>query len=147
MKHAAAPEPVRAFAGAPPAWLEIRPADTEAEVAAALTMRDLDAGEIAAISLAAQDSDSLLLMDEAAGRAEAARRGIRTTGTLGILRDAANAGFLNLSQAFEQLRGTSFRLPEAAVAELLAQDRIRRIKGEPHEARREHPDSGGHARP
>src|SRR6202040_875920 len=44
---------------------------------------DLDLGERAAIALAATMHADLLLIDEAAGRAEARRRNLRVTGTLG----------------------------------------------------------------
>jgi predicted nucleic acid-binding protein len=68
----------------------------------------------------------LLLMDEAAGRAEAARRGIPTTGTLGILRDAAADGLVDLGTAFAKLQATTFRLPMTVIADLLDQDARRR---------------------
>jgi predicted nucleic acid-binding protein len=82
-------------------------------------MPRLDAGEVAAIALAANHPDALLLMDEAAGRAEAARRGIHVTGTLGILRDAASAGLVDLSSAFAKLKATSFRAPAGLIDAIL----------------------------
>jgi len=126
LKHPGAPEPVTEFAANPPDWLET--AATEMPTAGSITgiMADLDAGEIAAITLAASHPDSLLLMDEIAGRAEASRLGIRSTGTLGILRDAANAGFVELSSAFQKLQTTTFRLPASVIAELLAEDALRK---------------------
>ena len=47
---------------------------------------ELDLGERAAIALAGAIHADLLLIDEAAGRAEAKRRNLRVTGTLGVLR-------------------------------------------------------------
>ena len=49
-------------------------------------LRQLDPGERAAILLAQQEAGALLLIDDAAGRSEATRRGIPSPGTLGILR-------------------------------------------------------------
>ena len=48
----------------------------------------LQAGEVAALSLAVERKADAVLMDELAGRAAAAALGLRTTGLLGILRDA-----------------------------------------------------------
>ena len=45
---------------------------------------DLDIGERAAIAVATELSADVLLIDDAAGREEARRRGIRVTGTLCI---------------------------------------------------------------
>jgi predicted nucleic acid-binding protein len=68
-----------------PAWVEIRATPVSSE-----PLDRLDAGERAAILLAeAQQSPVLLLIDDAEGRAEAERRRIPVTGTLGVLRAAA----------------------------------------------------------
>ncbi len=55
---------------------------------------DLDLGERAAIALAETMHADLLLIDEAAGRAEAKRRHLRVTGTLGVLRAGAEQGLV-----------------------------------------------------
>jgi len=65
-----------------PTWLSVVP--VESDKAQAIT-DDLDLGERAAIALAAAIHADLLLIDEA-GRAEARRRNLRVTGTLGVLR-------------------------------------------------------------
>jgi predicted nucleic acid-binding protein len=52
----------------------------------------------------------LLLIDEVAGRIEASRRGIRTTGTLGVLRAAALREFVDLPIALTRLLETNFRV-------------------------------------
>lgn len=54
----------------------------------------LQAGEIAALSLAVESKADAVLMDELAGRAAAAALGLRTTGLLGILRDAKERGLI-----------------------------------------------------
>lgn len=61
-----------------PHWIDVReavPGDDD--------MGHLDPGERAAILIAQSEPGALLLIDETAGRIEASRRGIRTTGTLG----------------------------------------------------------------
>ncbi len=47
-------------------------------------------------------------MDEKAARREAAKRSLRTTGTLGILDLAAEKDLVDFAQAFERLKETSF---------------------------------------
>jgi predicted nucleic acid-binding protein len=54
----------------------------------------------------------LLLIDEVAGRAEAKRRQLRVTGTLGVLRAAAERGLVNVPDLLERLKATSFYLDE-----------------------------------
>ena len=85
------------------------------EVLAAIT-DDLDLGERAAIALAeAMMRADLLLIDEAAGRAEAKRRHLRVTGTLGVLRSGAERGLMNVPDLLERRKTTSFYLDEALV--------------------------------
>jgi predicted nucleic acid-binding protein len=55
----------------------------------------------------------LLLIDEAAGRAEAKRRNLRVTGTLGVLRAGAEQGLVNVPELLERLKTTSFYLDQA----------------------------------
>jgi len=76
-----APAEVHAWAIRHPDWVEIRTAPPPDA-----SLADLDAGEAAAIALAETEKEVLLLIDESAGRREASRRGIRNTGTLGVLR-------------------------------------------------------------
>ena len=73
---------------------------------------DLDLGERAAIALAQTMRADLLLIDEAAGRAEAKRRHLRVTGTLGVLRVGAEQGLVNVPELLERLKATSFYLDE-----------------------------------
>jgi predicted nucleic acid-binding protein len=53
------------------------------------------------------------LIDEAAGRAEAKRRHLRVTGTLGVLGTGAERGLVNVPDLLERLKATSFYLDEA----------------------------------
>lgn len=70
----------------------------------------------------------LLLIDDAAGRAEAERRNIPTTGTLGIIQAAAIRGFTDLPAALARLRETNFRCAAVLFDQLLAED-ARRKRG------------------
>ncbi len=109
-----------------PEWVEVvRSAAMRIEPA----LDGLDAGEAAAITLALANAGALLLMDEADGRAEAARRHIETIGMLDILRDAAALDLIDLPVAFAKLEGTSFRAPASLLADLLARDKRRRNGG------------------
>jgi predicted nucleic acid-binding protein len=102
-----------------PVWLQVRRARTMQDDAA---LRQLDPGERAAILLAQQERDVLLLIDDAAGRTEAARRGIPSTGTLGVLRAAAIRQLLDLPTALKRLAATNFRVSQSLIADLLAED-------------------------
>lgn len=70
----------------------------------------LDLGEREAIVLTQLTPGSLLIIDDAEGREEARRRGLRITGLLGVIRDAALRGFLDFDEALQKLRNTDFRL-------------------------------------
>ena len=70
----------------------------------------LDLGEREAIVLAQRTPGSLLIIDDGEGREEARRRGLRITGLLGVIRDAALRGFLDFDEALQKLRNTDFRL-------------------------------------
>jgi predicted nucleic acid-binding protein len=56
----------------------------------------------------------LLLIDERRGQSEAVRRGLSTTGTLGALLDAGEAGLIDPPQAYRRLiEETTFRTSPA----------------------------------
>lgn len=105
LNDAEAPAAVLAWIAKPPAWLEVRdnpPLDP--------TLGFLDQGERAALTLAQALNADELPIDEHAGRAEAERRHLKVTGTLGVLADAHLAGLLDFDQALTRLRSTNFRL-------------------------------------
>jgi predicted nucleic acid-binding protein len=64
----------------------------------------IDLGEREAIVLAQRTPGSLLIIDDGDGREEARRRGLRITGLLGVIRDAALRGFLNFDEALQKLK-------------------------------------------
>jgi len=61
------------------------------------------------LRLAEQLHSDVLLLDEAAARAFAVQRGLKVSGTLGVLCDGAQAGLLKLTAALDLLRKTNFR--------------------------------------
>ena len=100
------PELVRTWIATPPHWLEVGPRAT------ANTERARGAGERAAITLALDLNADLLLMDDRQGVKAARRKGIEVTGTLGVLSRAGQRGLVNLAEAFDRLKRTSFRYPQ-----------------------------------
>jgi len=116
-----APFLVRHWVGDLPAWLEVREAPlSQAEDA---SLKGIDAGERAAIQLAVSLHADLLLMDDRKGVNAAQKRGLRVTGTLGVLDLAAQRGLADFAQAVEQLRQTNFRVPQALLDALLEKHR------------------------
>lgn len=121
LTDSAAPHAVRTWALNLPGWIDMRDA-----VIADDDMTNLDPGERAAIVLAQSEPGALLLIDETAGRIEASRRGIRNTGTLGVLRAAALKNYIDLPTALARLLDTNFRVSMELVAALLAEAAERR---------------------
>lgn len=112
LTHPAAPSPVREWAERNPVWLEVMsPKNTVA-------LAQLDLGESQAIALASELGAGVLLIDELAGRKEAARRGLKVAGTLSVLDDADRVGLLTFDEAIARLRKTSFRVSQAVLAEI-----------------------------
>jgi predicted nucleic acid-binding protein len=118
LSSACAPVVVRDWILRPPSWASVVSVGPE-EVQAITD--DLDLGERSAIALAARLSADLLLIDEAAGRAEARRRNMRVTGTLGVLRAGAEKGFVNVPELIAQLKTTSFYVDDALVNTIFRQ--------------------------
>ena len=104
------PAAVRVWIAPPPAWCEICP-DPPADP----TLDFLDAGERAAIALAESLGADRLLLDEWDARAEAQRRRLPVTGTLGVLAEAHVAGRLDFEKAIIRLRQTNFYVTAAVV--------------------------------
>jgi predicted nucleic acid-binding protein len=104
------PTAVRDWISRAPSWLSV--VAVEADRVQEVT-DELDLGERAAIALAGTIHADLLLIDEAAGRAEAKRRNLRVTGTLGVLRAAAERGWIDVPEVIVRLKATSFYADEA----------------------------------
>lgn len=122
LKDPDAPATVAQWASRLPSWIDVRPTPLSEE-----RLERLDEGERAAILLAeAESSPVLLLIDDAAGRAEAERRNIAATGTLGVLRAAGLRDLMNLPAALTRLKATNFRCPAGVIDELIAEDAQRK---------------------
>jgi predicted nucleic acid-binding protein len=118
-----APAEVLEWIQARPEWLEVRAVREQQSDPA---LQQIDPGERAAILLAQEEPDVLLLIDDAAGRAEANRRDIPNTGTLGVLKAAALLQLLNLPAALTRLAETNFRVSQSLIDDLLAEDSERK---------------------
>ena len=112
LSAAGAPPTVRDWILQPPSWVSVVPVALEA---VETITDDLDLGERSAIALATTLGADLRLIDEAAGRAEARRRNLRVTGTLGVLRAGAEQGLVNVPALIGRLKATSFYVDDALV--------------------------------
>src|SRR2546426_195238 len=123
LQHPRTPAVVRAWVAHPPAWFEVRQPQQRLE---ARQFPQLGAGEREAIPLAQELQVPLLLMDDPDGREEATRRGIRNTGTLGVLEQAAILALFDLPSVLTQLlTTTTFRAHADLIQDLLARDAAR----------------------
>ena len=121
LSHPKAPDAVRLWIAAPPSWLQMEQANTNPDAA----LSDLHIGERDAISIALE-RNATLLIDERDGVAIAQRLGLRVIGTLSLLEQAANRGWLDLDTMFNRLRATSFRAPITLMAAMLEEYKQRR---------------------
>ena len=115
------PQIVRAWIAAPPSWLEVRVAPA---VETSLTY--LGQGEREAISLAQEIHPEWLIIDDAQGRREAARRHIPTLGTLRVLDEAAARRLIDVKQVLERLKSTTFYISPDLAEWLLIRDSDRK---------------------
>ena len=73
-------------------------------------LMQLGPGEREAIRLAELTSDAVVLLDEKKARQLARGRGLRVSGTLGVLVYGAGRGLLDLPAALDRLEQTTFRV-------------------------------------
>jgi predicted nucleic acid-binding protein len=81
----------------------------------------LDAGEQDAILLAEELHADQLIIDDRDARRLAERRGISVLGTLGVLRDAALLGLIDLRSALLRLQSTNLHIATEVIKALLAE--------------------------
>ena len=85
-------------------WIEVRPVENTAVLAAAIGKTGLGAGEISVIVLAKELSANLLLIDERRARRYAKEEGLPIIGCVGILEDLYEQGeLIDLRAAYRQL--------------------------------------------
>lgn len=111
----ASPEKVRSKMNFPPGWIELRTPSRKPD----LELDKLNVGERDAILLATEISATQLIIDDLEGRKVAEKRGLRVTGTAGVLQEAAKRGLLDLKSAVSRLQQTNFYLSPELVARLL----------------------------
>jgi predicted nucleic acid-binding protein len=113
--HPRTPDRVRSWMEHPPLWIDVRAPNGAGDA----SLGRLGAGEREAILLAEELPCDQLIVDEALGRRIAEERGLPVIGTIGVLREAAERGLLDLRSAFERLSQTSFHISPAILAALL----------------------------
>jgi predicted nucleic acid-binding protein len=117
LNHHDTPPAVRIWVSKAPDWFQINP---DPATVIDKTTANLDAGEQAAIALAVAIEADLVLMDDRAGVTAARAKGLRATGTLGVLDLAARRGLIDLTEAFARLKTTGFYYRQGLLDALLA---------------------------
>lgn len=107
------PVPPRTWVEEAPSWLHVKESSGETPEGWGPKMeerlRALDRGESQAIKLAGATGSELLIIDERDGRRVAKEIGLRITGTLGVLDEAASEGLVDAWRVAERRREMSFR--------------------------------------
>ena len=114
--HPAAPPVVASWAKSPPSWLTVK-----APAFVSPRFESLDFGEQQALALAKEIHADLILLDDKLARRFAEREALKVKGTLGIVADAAKAGWLPFRQTVEALQRTTMRLEPLLVERLIAE--------------------------
>lgn len=109
------PPIVKSWIAQPTTWLEIQPT----ELPKGIELGKLDPGERDAILLAEQLKADLVILDDKSARRIAVERGLKIIGLLGIVKDAAKSGLLDLEMTFEQLQDVGFWVSPGLLERLL----------------------------
>jgi predicted nucleic acid-binding protein len=117
------PQKVKDWMQAQPAWLEVRRAD----LSLFAPQKKIGDGEREAFALALELKADAVLLDDEGAEVEARRLNIPTIRLFAILETAAEGELLDLPQALDAMRKTSFRLPPVkTIEEMLERDRKRK---------------------
>lgn len=119
LRREGTPDEVRHWAANLPEWMEVCQAE-------ALHDSLLHIGEREAIALIEQRKADMILLDERRARRVAQERGLTVTGTLGILGQAYHRGWIDLEDAFQRLRETSFHIDPKLLQTILEQEMERK---------------------
>ena len=114
------PAVVRQWAINLPEWVEVRHADVPDDLS------DLHNGESETIALAGELTADLVLLDERKASKIARTRGLVVTGTLGVLGKAFAQDLIDLDEAFDRLKDTSFYVDPQLLREILAREKTKR---------------------
>ena len=119
------PEAVKGWIQALPEWLEVRRADTTLFI----PQKRIGDGEREAFALALALKAAAVLLDDRGAAVEAKRLNITTIPTFALIEMASEMKLLDLPDAVNKLRQTTFRLPpEELIEAMLARDRGRKLK-------------------
>lgn len=117
------PQMVKDWMQARPDWLEVRKAD----ISLFTPQRKIGDGEREAFALALELNATAVLLDDDAAAVEACRLRIPTIRLFALLERAAEGNLLDLPQAVDAMRKTTFRLPPAETIDaMLERDRKRK---------------------
>ena len=100
-------------------WIKVEPVKNR--MAVETLSLSLDKGEAEAIVLS-REKDSLLIIDDGAGRKTAELLGVKITGTVGVLLLASMDGRLDLRKTMDELKSVGFRLSETQYKRILSVD-------------------------
>ena len=100
-------------------WIKVEPVKNR--MAVETLCLSLDKGEAEAIVLT-KEKESLLIIDDGAGRKTAELLGVKITGTVGILLLASKDGKLSLRKTMDDLKSVGFRLSEKEYKRILSLD-------------------------
>ena len=100
-------------------WIKVEPVKNR--MAVETLSLSLDKGEAEAIVLS-REKDSLLIIDDGAGRKTAELLGVKITGTVGVLLLASMDGRLDLRKTMDELKSVGFRLSETQYKWILSVD-------------------------
>lgn len=112
------PPVVKNWISQPPEWLQIQ----SIEILQSIELATLDPGEREAILLGEQLAADLVILDDKAARRIAVERRLKVIGLLGIVKDAARAGLLDLETTFGQLQEVGFWVAPSLLEQLLTED-------------------------
>jgi predicted nucleic acid-binding protein len=108
LRHAGAPDAVRAWASNLPDWV-VNVTDFNLDTSLPMV---LGQGEREAISLAMKLSATFVLLDDGAGRKAAKQRSLVPAGTLAILIQASERGLFDLMSTVSELKALGFRMSD-----------------------------------
>ncbi|NER33004.1 MAG: DUF3368 domain-containing protein [Oscillatoria sp. SIO1A7] len=118
LKAPESPPAVKSWIARPPNWLQIQ----SIELSQDIEIEKLDLGERQAIALAERLKADLVILDDRAGRLIAAKRGLKIIGVLGIVKNAAGSGLLDLEATFQQLQNAGFWVKPSLLERLVSDD-------------------------
>ena len=96
-----------------PAWCRVESVET-----VPAELMHLGSGEREAVALAEQLHADVILIDETRSRRVARQRGLLITGTIGVLDKAAEIGLIDIDDAVDRLKRTTFRASAALFQKL-----------------------------